>query len=241
VKLIVRTLLTTLAATAAVVGVSLPAHAAVAPSRASAVTLTAPAWPAPHSTYSGIAAGVCHNASLWPQIAADNGARAPYWLRAGQRVVVRCTGASLPSGSPSVIHTSSSWVMPVLGAVCSSGYRTAARPNHMGIDLPRPYGTPIHAAAAGTVVFVGYEKGGAGWYLKIRHSASLFTVYMHQRVRPPLAVGTHVSAGRVIGYVGSTGDSTGNHLHFEVRTALYYHQVNPAVFLRAHGVAVRGC
>lgn len=239
-RLTVRTLLTLLA-TAVAVGVSLPAHAAVVPSSTSAVTtVTATPWPSLYSTYSGIAAGVCRNASLWPRIAADNGASAPYWLRVGQRVAVRCstTVTRTTAASRSTARTGA-WVMPVPGAVCVSGFRTAARPRHNGIDLPRPSGTPIHAAAAGVVTIVRYQAGGAGWYVMLSHGAYQ-TVYMHMRARSPLAVGRHVTANQVIGYVGTTGDSTGPHLHFEVHHGAWNH-VSPAQFLRAHGVAVRGC
>jgi murein DD-endopeptidase MepM/ murein hydrolase activator NlpD len=240
VKLLVRTLLTTLAATAVAVGASLPAHAAVVESHTSAVTVTVPAWPAKFSTYTGIAAGVCHNASLWPQIATDNGAHTPYWLRAGQRVLVRCSSSSaLPAPAPRVIATSSSWVMPVPGAVCVSGYRTYARPHHNGVDLPRPWGTPIHAAAAGVVTVVRYQAGGAGWYVMLNHGIFQST-YMHMRARSPLSVGAHVRVNQVIGYVGSTGDSTGPHVHFEVHHGAW-NQINPIPFMRVRGVMIRGC
>jgi murein DD-endopeptidase MepM/ murein hydrolase activator NlpD len=242
VKLLVRTLLTALATTAVAAGVSLPAHAAVVPSRASTVTtVTVTPYPSAHGSVTGIVASVCHSLSRWSDIAKENNITAPYIIHPGQRIVVRCLGAATTHSSQTVVRSNSPWVTPLPGAVCSSGYQTKARPGHMGIDLLRPWGTPIRAAAAGTVVFVGYEARGAGWYLKIRHSASLFTVYMHMPAPSLLAVGTRVHAGQVIGRVGASGDATGPHLHFEVRTALYYHQLNPATFLRTHGVRVVGC
>jgi murein DD-endopeptidase MepM/ murein hydrolase activator NlpD len=69
------------------------------------------------------------------------------------------------------------------------------------------------------------------------------SVAMHLRARSPLAVGTKVRVGQIIGYVGSTGASSGPHLHFEIhhgRTP-WSTQINPSKFLRAHGIVVRGC
>ena len=87
---------------------------------------------------------------------------------------------------------------------------------HNGIDIPAPGGTPIKAAAAGKVVTNSYQAGGAGNYIKIDHGNGLATVYMHMQSKSPKAVGSSVEAGETIGPVGTTGGSTGNHLHFEV-------------------------
>lgn len=86
---------------------------------------------------------------------------------------------------------------------------------HAGIDISAPNGTPIVAAASGTVYSAGW-LGGYGNAVVIVHSGGLSTLYAHQS---SLAVssGSSVSQGQTIGYVGSTGFSTGNHLHFEVR------------------------
>lgn len=92
--------------------------------------------------------------------------------------------------------------------------------NHKGIDIPAPTGTPIYAAASGTIAAMlsPSASGGAGYYIKINHDQSgISTEYMHQsRFNPNLSVGDHVSKGDIIGYVGSTGNSTGPHLHFGV-------------------------
>lgn len=88
---------------------------------------------------------------------------------------------------------------------------------HKGIDIAAPYGTPIYAAASGTVVDAGTGwNSGYGNCLVIQNDDGNVTVYAHQS---ELAVGLddYVEQGQLIGYVGSTGDSTGNHLHFEVR------------------------
>jgi murein DD-endopeptidase MepM/ murein hydrolase activator NlpD len=86
---------------------------------------------------------------------------------------------------------------------------------HAGIDIGVPYGTPIHAAAAGQVVIAGWV-GGYGNYTCIDHGGGLATCYGHQSSFA-VGVGASVAQGQVIGYVGSTGHSFGAHLHFEVR------------------------
>jgi murein DD-endopeptidase MepM/ murein hydrolase activator NlpD len=86
---------------------------------------------------------------------------------------------------------------------------------HEGIDLGAAYGTPIHAAAAGTVIYAGWMEG-YGNLVIIDHGGGLATAYGHQS-SIAVANGQSVSQGQVIGYVGSTGHSTGPHLHFEVR------------------------
>jgi murein DD-endopeptidase MepM/ murein hydrolase activator NlpD len=105
-------------------------------------------------------------------------------------------------------------IWPVDGPVTSPfGYRWGRL--HAGIDIGVPYGTPIHAAAAGTVVIAAWT-GGYGNYTCIDHGGGLATCYAHQSSYA-VSVGAQVSQGQVIGYVGSTGHSFGAHLHFEVR------------------------
>lgn len=124
-------------------------------------------------------------------------------------------------------------VMPAdLNSISSGfGYRrdpfrgTAAM--HRGLDFRAPHGSPIHAAADGRVTFVG-TKGGYGKVVEIDHGAGLVTRYAHMS-RFNSEVGSRVSAGDVIGAIGSTGRSTGPHLHFEVR--INNTAVNPRPFL----------
>ena len=89
--------------------------------------------------------------------------------------------------------------------------------NHQGLDIPAISGTPVTATADGTVVVVG-QSGGYGNFVIIRHDGKYSTVYGHLNNFANMAqVGTKVKRYDIIGYVGSTGRSTGNHLHYEVR------------------------
>ena len=87
---------------------------------------------------------------------------------------------------------------------------------HKGVDFRASTGTPIPAAGAGRVVARGYNSGH-GNYIKLRHNASYETLYAHMsRFAKGVVVGTNVKQGQTIGYVGSTGLSTGPHLHYEI-------------------------
>jgi len=86
---------------------------------------------------------------------------------------------------------------------------------HTGIDLAAPYGTPILAADSGQVIWTGWDWSGLGWAVKINHGHYIATIYGHLE-RFIVRVGQNVSQGQVIGYEGSTGASTGPHLHFMV-------------------------
>jgi murein DD-endopeptidase MepM/ murein hydrolase activator NlpD len=87
---------------------------------------------------------------------------------------------------------------------------------HSGIDLGMPKGTPIRAALDGTVYLVRYASSGYGYHIMIDHGGSFVTLYAHCS-KILVTEGKRVSAGEIIAEVGSTGRSTGNHLHFEVR------------------------
>jgi murein DD-endopeptidase MepM/ murein hydrolase activator NlpD len=103
---------------------------------------------------------------------------------------------------------------PVGGPVTSEfGYRWGRL--HAGLDIGAGTGTPIHAAKSGTVIFSG-QQNGYGNVIIISHGGGLTTLYGHQS-RLAARDGDEVSTGDVIGYVGSTGHSTGPHLHFETR------------------------
>ncbi|MDQ3878448.1 MAG: peptidoglycan DD-metalloendopeptidase family protein [Actinomycetota bacterium] len=112
------------------------------------------------------------------------------------------------------------FIWPVVGPITSPfGWRinpiTHSRELHPGMDIGVGYGTPIHAAGDGVVVFAGYANG-YGNYTLIDHGGSLATGYGHQS-EIDVSVGDVVTTGQVIGLVGCTGLCTGPHLHFEVR------------------------
>jgi len=88
---------------------------------------------------------------------------------------------------------------------------------HHGVDYAAPTGTPVYAIGSGKVIAKAYQKGGGGNYVKIRHNSVYVTTYMHlSRFAKGLKVGDYVKQKQVIGYVGSTGVSTGPHLDFRV-------------------------
>ena len=88
---------------------------------------------------------------------------------------------------------------------------------HHGVDYVAPAGTPVKSIGSGKVVARGYEAGGGGNYIKIQHNSVYTTSYMHLRgFAAGIQVGKQVQQGEVIGYVGSTGLSTGPHLDFRV-------------------------
>ena len=120
-------------------------------------------------------------------------------------------------------------VTPVSGIITSRfGNRESIRSyGHTGLDIAAPAGTPIKATADGEVIFSGYS-GGYGYVVKISHGNGIQTYYGHCS-KLYVSTGETVEAGDVIAAVGSTGNSTGNHLHFEVR--VNGAQVNPQNYL----------
>ena len=120
--------------------------------------------------------------------------------------------------------------MPVKGYSINSPFgmrrlegEVAAR-RHAGVDIAAPHGTGVFSSAEGSVVRTGYDAGGYGRFLEILHPNGMTTLYAHLS-RVDVASGETVYAGGRIGLVGSTGRSTGPHLHFEVRRG--DRQVNP--------------
>ena len=115
----------------------------------------------------------------------------------------------------------------------SSGYGMRDGKLHKGIDFAAPEGTKIYASASGTVVFAGYGLAGSGFggyenVVLLRHGTSYSTLYGHCS-QLLVTTGASVQKGSVIALVGSTGDSTGNHCHFEIR--VNGSAVNPASYL----------
>src|SRR5262249_56541319 len=115
--------------------------------------------------------------------------------------------AAAPSGSGQL-----SW--PVAGPV-TSGFGSRWGRMHEGIDIALGTGTPVHAAADGTVIYAGWMSG-YGNIVVIDHGNGLSTAYGHASSLA-VSVGQSVAQGQTVSYVGATGHATGPHLHFEVR------------------------
>ncbi len=133
---------------------------------------------------------------------------------------------------------------PINGARVSSGFGMRRHPilgyskMHKGADFAAPTGTPIMAAGSGVIAYMAV-KGGYGNYVQIKHNQDYATAYGHaSRFNKKFRVGAKVKQGDIVAYVGSTGRSTGPHLHFEV---IYKgEQVNPAKVKATSGIKLAG-
>lgn len=130
--------------------------------------------------------------------------------------------------------SSAGWVTPVSGYKLTSPFGMRLHPvlgyyrMHNGIDMACAQGTPIYATRAGKVTKTAYQAGGAGNYVSINHLDGFSSIYMHM-THYVVSAGQTVSQGQLIGYVGSTGISTGPHLHFGISYAGTY--VNPLAYI----------
>jgi murein DD-endopeptidase MepM/ murein hydrolase activator NlpD len=136
------------------------------------------------------------------------------------------------SASPTPKATPVAWVLPVHGYTVTSQFGARWGTNHPGVDLAVGTGTPVYAAHAGTVTLAGWD-GGYGNGVEIDDGAGLSTVYGHNS-SVVVSAGQHVARGQLIAYSGSTGDSTGPHLHFELRRNGV--AFDPVPYLRARGL-----
>ena len=141
------------------------------------------------------------------------------------------TGSTTPS---TAAPSSSGWICPVPYYTLTSAFGMRIHPikkvwkMHNGVDLSCAQGTPIYAAKSGTVTTASYQAGGAGYYVSINHGDGFASVYMHM-THYTVSAGQYVTQGQVIGYVGSTGGSTGPHLHFGISYNGTY--VNPMQYI----------
>ncbi|MEU6895173.1 M23 family metallopeptidase [Streptomyces sp. NPDC046557] len=137
------------------------------------------------------------------------------------------------------------WNKPVAHYTLSATFAQAGglwAHKHSGQDFACPIGTPVHAASAGVVVKAGPNGGGDGPAygnaIVIRHANNTYSQYAHLS-RIQVRIGQKVAMGAQIGLSGNTGNSTGPHLHFEIRTTPNYGSaVNPVAFLRKVGITV---
>ncbi|MFH9820796.1 peptidoglycan DD-metalloendopeptidase family protein [Streptomyces sp. NPDC017230] len=142
---------------------------------------------------------------------------------------------------PATGGSSGSWVAPVADKHIGTGYRVSgsmwSSGYHTGIDFPVPTGTAIRAVGPGTVVTAGWNSA-YGYQVVIKHGDGMYSQYAHQS---SLAVvdGQKVKGGDRIGYSGATGNVSGAHLHFEIRTGPEYgSDIDPVAYLRGHGVKI---
>ena len=130
--------------------------------------------------------------------------------------------------------SNATWRTPVSGYTLTSAFGNRLHPvlgyyrMHNGIDMACAQGTPIYATRAGKVTAASYQAGGAGYYVSINHLDGFSSIYMHM-THFVVSAGQSVSQGQLIGYVGSTGISTGPHLHFGISYAGSY--VNPLAYI----------
>ena len=124
-------------------------------------------------------------------------------------------------------NSTSTFVRPTSGPVTDEfGYRAWRGRNHAGLDLAPPYGTPIVAANCGVVSYSGW-LGGYGNFMLVKHPGGGETAYAHMAESSTFPVGAEVKRGELIGHVGSTGRSTGPHLHFEWHPSGWRNPANP--------------
>lgn len=153
------------------------------------------------------------------------------WLATSVVTTKPTTSSTKPSESA---PSSSGWVCPVPYYTLTSPFGMRKHPvlgyerMHNGVDMACASGTPIYAAKSGQVTVASYQAGGAGNYVSINHGDGFSSIYMHM-TRYIVSPGQYVNAGQVIGYVGSTGISTGPHLHFGISYKGTY--VNPMDYL----------
>jgi biotin carboxyl carrier protein len=142
--------------------------------------------------------------------------------------------------------SSTGWTIPVPGSP-GQRFRPVSNPSHDGVDIMEPRNTPIRAVNAGTVVTMTCNTSGpscdvdgspsvrgCGWYVEVDHG-DVVTRYCHMVRQPSVKEGQKVTAGQVLGYVGTSGNSSGTHLHFEVHRTTSYathtNAVDPVAFM----------
>lgn len=138
-----------------------------------------------------------------PVVVASSG----YSTYSGQRII--------SSATPSAEVVGIGLIKPVSGTI-TSRFGARASGNHKGLDIAAPTGTTVAASAGGTVTFSGWDTYGLGYCVKISHGNGVQTVYGHCS-KLYVTAGQTVAQGEAIAAVGSTGNSTGSHLHLEIR------------------------
>ncbi|MEV6205316.1 M23 family metallopeptidase [Streptomyces sp. NPDC051771] len=153
--------------------------------------------------------------------------------------------AKKAAAKPAAAKKAKGWVKPVASYALSASFNQGGAMwahKHSGQDFAVPTGTPVKAAGAGTVVKAGPNGGGDGPAygnaIVVKHANGTYSQYAHLS-KIKVHVGQKVGAGQQIALSGNTGNSSGPHLHFEIRTTPNYGSaINPAAFLRTHGVTI---
>lgn len=135
--------------------------------------------------------------------------------RSGSTTTAASTSSYAAAGASATVTSNGMFMRPVSGGTITSKYGARSSGFHTGLDIAIPTGTPVYASAAGTVVKAGWY-GGYGYLVVIDHGNGYQTYYAHNSSLC-VSAGQSVSKGQNISYSGSTGNSTGPHLHFEVR------------------------
>ncbi|WP_299534567.1 LysM peptidoglycan-binding domain-containing M23 family metallopeptidase [uncultured Streptomyces sp.] len=151
------------------------------------------------------------------------------------------TAETAASTSSSAESDSSGWTTPVANATVTTQYHASGSSwssgYHTGSDFQAASGTVVRAIGPGTVVSAGWS-GSYGNEVVIKHADGMYSQYAHQSSLN-VSAGDTVTGGQQIGLSGSTGNSTGPHLHFEIRTTPSYgSDVDPIAYLRSHGVSI---
>ncbi|MFE5616761.1 M23 family metallopeptidase [Streptomyces sp. NPDC056463] len=164
---------------------------------------------------------------------------------AKQAAAKKAAVAKAVKAAPVAAKKAPSWVKPVGGYTLSASFNQGGAMwahKHSGQDFAVPTGTPVKAAGAGTVVKAGPNGGGDGPAygnaIVVKHANGKYSQYAHLS-KINVHIGQKVGAGQKIALSGNTGNSSGPHLHFEIRTTPNYGSaLNPAAFLRSMGVTI---
>ncbi|MFB8265087.1 peptidoglycan DD-metalloendopeptidase family protein [Streptomyces sp. NPDC055955] len=220
-------------------------HAAAAPAVATTYAVKA------GDTLSKIA-DAQHVSGGWKKLYSDNRSAIggdPSLIRPGLKLTIGQKATAPAAKSPATATqasaaktaTASGYTLPVQSASIGTAYKTAgsmwSSGYHTGVDFVVPTGTPLKAIAAGTVVSAGLD-GAYGNEVVIQHADGKYSQYAHMSSLS-VSSGQTVTEGQRIGLSGATGNVTGPHLHFEIRTTPSYgSDVDPVAYLRAHGVSL---
>jgi murein DD-endopeptidase MepM/ murein hydrolase activator NlpD len=190
--------------------------------------------------------GYVRSTNLWDKIAPNKYVSDAYVVRNTALPIPVCAATPMGNPPPGVMGA---WVAPVPGVV-GQPFRPSYNPHHDGVDIMEPRNTPILSASDGTVITMECNTSGpscnvdgsssvrgCGWYVEVQHPGQVITRYCHMVRRPEVVVGQHVSTGQVLGYVGTSGNSSGTHLHFETHVggsqADSSNAVDPVAFMRS--------